>query len=69
MRPLPGYIEQARMLTQARAEYAWLAAGSQNVQQQALRDFDQALRNFYAGTHGCPGAASATCTRDSALPI
>jgi putative transposase len=46
VRPLPGYTEQARMLTEARAEYAWLAAGSQNVQQQALRDFDQAMRKF-----------------------
>ena len=41
-RPLPGYVEQGRMLTEARTEYAWLAAGSANVQQQALRDFDQA---------------------------
>jgi putative transposase len=55
VRPLPGYVEQARMLTEARAEHAWLAAGSQNVQQQALRDFGQAMRNFYAGTHGRPG--------------
>jgi transposase len=54
VRPLPGYVEQARMLTEARAEYAWLAAGAQNVQQQALRDFSQAMRNFYAGTHGRP---------------
>jgi putative transposase len=52
--PPPGYVEQARMLTEARAEYAWLAAGSQNVQQQALRDFAQAIRNFYTGTHGYP---------------
>jgi transposase len=55
VRPLPGYVEQGRMLTEARAEYAWLGAGSANVQQQALRDFDQATRNFYAGTHGRPG--------------
>ena len=55
VRPLSTYVEQARMLTEARAEYAWLAAGAQNVQQQALRDFDQAMRNFYAGTHGRPG--------------
>jgi len=54
VRPPPGYVEQARMLTEARAEYAWLAAGSQNVQQQALRDFAQAIRNFYFGTHGYP---------------
>jgi transposase len=54
MRPLPGYVEQAKMLTEARAEYAWLAAESVVVQQQALRDFAQAMRNFYAGTHGRP---------------
>ena len=29
VRPLPTYVEQARMLTEARAEYAWLAAGAQ----------------------------------------
>jgi transposase len=55
VRPPPGYVAQARMLTEARAEYPWLAAGSVVVQQQALRDFDQAMRNFYAGTHGRPG--------------
>jgi putative transposase len=41
-------------LTEARAEYEWLAAGSQTVQQQALRDFAQAMRNFFAGTHRRP---------------
>ncbi len=40
----PGYLEQRRQLTQARAEYPWLAGGSQTVQQQALRDFAQALK-------------------------
>jgi transposase len=55
VRPLSSYFEQARMLTEARAEYPWLAAGAQNVQQQALRDFSQAMRNFYAGTHAYPG--------------
>src|SRR6516164_3048885 len=43
----PGYLEQCRQLTQARAEHAWLAAGSQMVQQQALRDFTQAMTAFY----------------------
>ena len=43
----PGYLEQCRQLTQARAAYPWLAAGSQTVQQQALRDFDQALKAFF----------------------
>jgi putative transposase len=43
----PGYLEQCRQLTQARAEYPWLAAGSQMVQQQALRDFTQAMAAFF----------------------
>jgi transposase len=50
----PGYVEQARQLTEARATYRWLREGSQTVQQQALRDFDQALRNYLSGTHGRP---------------
>jgi transposase len=50
----PGYLEQCRQLTQARAGNPWLAAGSQTVQQQALRDFDQAMRNFFNGTHRRP---------------
>jgi transposase len=50
----PGYVEQARQLTEARAAFGWLRAGSQTVQQQALRDFDQAVTNFYAGTHRRP---------------
>jgi putative transposase len=53
-RKAPGYGEQAAQLTEARAEYAWLRAGSQTVQQQALRDFAQAMRNFFAGTHRRP---------------
>jgi putative transposase len=43
----PGYLQQCRQLTQARAEYPWLAAGSQTVQQQALRDFAQAMAAFF----------------------
>jgi transposase len=50
----PGYGEQSRQLTEARKAFAWLAAGSQTVQQQALRDFAQAMSNFFAGTHGRP---------------
>jgi putative transposase len=50
----PGYLDQCRQLTEARAEYGWLRAGSQMVQQQALRDFAQAMANFFAGTHGKP---------------
>jgi putative transposase len=53
-RGAPGYIEQARQLTEARAGFAWLRAGSVTVQQQALRDFAQAMRNYFAGTHRRP---------------
>ncbi|MEV0792741.1 transposase [Kribbella sp. NPDC050459] len=50
----PAYVAQSGQLTEARAAERWLKAGSQTVQQQALRDLDQAWRNFYAGTHGRP---------------
>ncbi|GBE66079.1 transposase [Mycobacterium sp. MFM001] len=50
----PDYHEQSAQLTEIRAEYDWLAAGSQTVQQQALRDFAQAMRNYFAGTHRRP---------------
>jgi transposase len=50
----PGFAEQCRQLTEARAAFGWLRAGSQTVQQQALRDFDQAAKNYYAGTHQKP---------------
>jgi putative transposase len=50
----PTYLEQSRQLTAARAENPWLAEGSQTVQQQALRDFRQAMRNFFAGSCGRP---------------
>ena len=44
---VPGFLEQCRQLTQARAEYPWLAQGSQTVQQQALRDFARAMAAFF----------------------
>ena len=43
----PGYLEQCRQLTRARAEHEWLREGSQMVQQQALRDFAQAMAAFF----------------------
>src|SRR6266851_1780167 len=43
----PSYLKQCRQLTAARAEHSWLAAGSQMVQQQALRDFAQARAAFF----------------------
>ena len=53
-RRAPSFNEQCAQLTAARAEYDWLAAGSHTVQQQALRDFAQAMRNFFSGTHRRP---------------
>ena len=53
-RKAPGYVEQSAQLTEARTEYPWLRAGSQTVQQQALRDFAQAMQNFFRGTHRRP---------------
>jgi transposase len=50
----PGYLVQAAQLTVARTANPWLAAGSQMVQQQALRDFSQAMANYFAGTYGKP---------------
>jgi len=50
----PGYLEQCRQLTAARAEHPWLAAGSQMVQQQALRDFARAIADFFSGTRRRP---------------
>jgi putative transposase len=54
LRSAPGFAEQGRQLTEARAEFGWLAAGSIVVQQQALRDFAQAMANFFTGTHRRP---------------
>ena len=53
-RRAPGYNEQCAQLTAARAAHGWLAAGSHTVQQQALRDFAQAMRNFFTGAHRRP---------------
>jgi putative transposase len=50
----PGYCAQAAQLTEARADCHWLTVGCQMVQQQALRDFAQAMANYFAGTHRRP---------------
>jgi transposase len=50
----PGWAEQCCQLTCARREHEWLAAGSVIVQQQALRDFSQAMAGFFNGTHRKP---------------
>ena len=53
-RSAPGYLEQSRQLTAARADNPWLREGSQVVQQQALRDHYWAMKAFFKGTHGRP---------------
>jgi transposase len=50
----PNHLARCRQLTEARAEFDWLRAGSQTVQQQAPRDFDQAMKNFFGGSHRRP---------------
>jgi transposase len=44
----PGFAEQCRQLTEARASFPWLTAGSVIVQQQALRDFHAAHATWLA---------------------
>jgi putative transposase len=66
--PTPGPAERSRQLAEAR-KATWLGEGSSSVQQQALRDFDQALRNWWAGTHRRPrwrkaGISEGFCVRD-----
>ncbi len=65
----PNSAARFRQLVEARADNAWLAAGSSSVQQQALRDFDQAMRNFFGGSHRKPtwrkaGRNVGFCIRD-----
>ena len=52
--PSPSFAACCRQLTEARAAEPWLAAGSSIVQQQALRDLDQGMSNFYNGSHRRP---------------
>jgi putative transposase len=51
---VPRFAERCRQLTAARADNPWLAEGSVIVQQQAVRDHDQAMANFFGGTHRRP---------------
>jgi hypothetical protein len=46
--PAPGFATQCRQLSEARAAFPWLAAGSVIVQQQALRDFHAAWASYFA---------------------
>jgi putative transposase len=51
---MPRLVERCQQLTEARADNPWLADGSVIVQQQAIRDHDQGMANFFAGTHRRP---------------
>ena len=51
---MPRFAERCRQLTEARDANPWLAAGSVTVQQQAVKDHAQAMRNFFSGTHQRP---------------
>jgi transposase len=53
-RQAPGWVEQSRQLTEARAAFDWLRDGSQEIQSRAVRDFAQAMRNFFGGSHRRP---------------
>jgi transposase len=50
-------------LTETRTANPWLAAGSQTVRQQSLKDFAPAMTNFYAGTHRRPTWRNAAIAR------
>jgi transposase len=50
----PGYVEQARQLSELREAVPWVSEGCVTVQQQALRDFHQAWHNFFEHTHHRP---------------
>ena len=51
---LPTWTERGRQLTEARSAFDWLRTGSQMVQEQALRDFIQAMAAFLAGSRQKP---------------
>lgn len=50
----PGFQVQSRQLTEARTENPWLRNGSAIVQQQALRDYDQARSAHFQRKKGKP---------------
>jgi transposase len=53
-RSAPGSAQRQRQLAEARQAFGWLREGSSSVQQQALRDFDRAVAEFFKGTRGRP---------------
>lgn len=73
-RSAPGPAARQRQLAQARQEFAWLAAGSSAVQQQALRDFDHAAQACFDGNAKEPtwrkrGKSEGFCVRDTKVIV
>lgn len=50
----PNQAVRMRQLAEARAVEPWLALGSSAVQQAALRDFEQAIKQWFRGSRGRP---------------
>jgi putative transposase len=70
----PGPAARQKQLAQARQEFAWLAAGSSAVQQQALRDFDRAAQACFDGIAKEPtwrkrGKSEGFCVRDTKVIV
>ncbi|EQD25856.1 DNA (cytosine-5-)-methyltransferase, partial [mine drainage metagenome] len=66
--PTPSSAIRYKQLGEARRD-SWLGNGSSSVQQQALRDFDVAMKNWWANTHRRPtwrkaGLNEGFCVRD-----
>lgn len=73
-RSAPGPAVRQKQLAEARQEFAWLAAGSSSVQQQALRDFDRATQACFDGTANAPtfrkrGQSEGFCVRDTKVEV
>ena len=68
-RPAPGYVEQCRQLTEARAANPWLAVGSVIVQRQALRDFHAAHASWFASLRERPGRRAVPAARERRRPM
>lgn len=73
-RSAPGPAARQKQLAEARQEFAWLAAGSSAVQQQALRDFDRAAQACFNGNAGEPtwrkrGKSEGFCVRDTKVVV
>jgi len=73
-RSAPGPALRQKQLAEARQAFAWLAAGSSPVQQQALRDFDRAVAGFFTGVYRRPSwrrkhLDEGFCIRDSRVEI